>query len=117
MKSKALISCIASLVIVASARMSAAADAPKEHVFAMKPLGIRLSVKMVGPYMEPADMQIICLFKHKPTSDTYQGAAKETDEKLGGLLSSLRNRGEFIGESGETILFTPPKGSIPAKRF
>ena len=72
---------------------------------------------MVGPYMEPADLQIICLFKHKEAGDTYQGAAKDTDEKLGGILSSLRNRGEFAGETGETFLFTPPKGSIPAKRF
>src|SRR5262249_8060632 len=44
-------------------------------------------------------------------------AAKETDEKLGGLLSALRNRGEFVGELGETFLLTPPRGSIPAKRF
>src|SRR5215470_3523901 len=91
--------------------------APKESAFPTKPLGITLSVKMVGPYMEPADLQIICLFKHKPSGDTYQGAAKDTDEKLGRLLSSLRNRGEFVGETGETILFTPPKDSIPAKQF
>ena len=92
-------------------------SAPKENVFAAKPLGITISIKMVGPYMEPADLQIICLFKHKSSGDTYQGAAKDTDEKLGGLLSALRNRGEFVGELGETILFTPPKNSIPAKRF
>jgi leucyl aminopeptidase len=60
---------------------------------------------------------MICLFKHKPAGDTYQGAAKDTDEKLGGILSSLRNRGEFAGETGETVLLTPPTGSIPAKRF
>jgi hypothetical protein len=91
--------------------------APKENVFSAKPLGITLSIKMVGPYMEPADLQIICLFKHKADGDTYQGAAKETDEKLNGLLSGLRNRGEFVGDTGETLLFTPPKGLIPAKRF
>src|SRR3974377_695817 len=99
---------------------SSAADtqtAPKEKVFPTKPLGLTLSVKMIGPYMEPADLQIICLFKHKPTGDAYQGAAKDTDAHLGGLLSALRDRGEFVGELGETILFTPPKGSIPAKRF
>src|SRR6266567_6014227 len=90
---------------------------PKENVFPAKPLGITMSVKMVGPYMEPADLQIICLFKHKSNGDTYQGAAKDTDEKLGGMLSTLRNRGEFVGETGETILFTPPKGSIPARQF
>jgi leucyl aminopeptidase len=105
----------AGLVINASAADTSAA--PKENVFPAKPLGITLSIKMVGPYMEPADLQIICLFKHKEAGDTYQGAAKETDEKLGGILSSLRNRGEFAGESGETILFTPPTGSIPAKQF
>src|SRR6201993_4215378 len=103
--------------LVISASAGDTTTTPKENVFAAKPLGIRLSIKMVGPYMEPADLQIICLFKHKQTGDTYQGAAKETDEKLGGILSSLRNRGEFAGETGETFLLTPPKGSIPARQF
>lgn len=94
-----------------------AADAPKEHVFADQPLDVQVSIKMVGPYMQEADLQVICLFKHKADGDTYQGAALDTDKHLGGLLSSLRNRGEFVGELGETILFTPPKGSIPARRF
>ena len=67
--------------------------------------------------MEAADLQFICLFKHKASGDTYQGAATETDKHLGGLLSALRNRGGFVGELGETFLFTPTKGSIPAKRF
>src|SRR5437773_11176247 len=74
---------------------------PKENVFPAKPLGITLSIKMVGPYMESADLQIICLFKHKQSGDTYQGAAKETDEKDGGILSSLRNRAGVAGETGE----------------
>src|SRR6266446_1975943 len=103
--------------LLGSALAADTTTAPKESVFPTKPLGITLSVKMVGPYMEPADLQMICLFKHKQTGDTYQGAAKDTDEKLGGTLSSLRNRGEFAGETGETFLFTPPRGSIPAKRF
>src|SRR6266403_4794857 len=105
----------AGLVINASAADTK--TTPKENVFPAKPLGITLSIKMVGPYMEPADLQIICLFKHKDSGDTYQGAAKDTDAHLGGMLSALRNRGEFVGELGETFLFTPPKGSIPAKRF
>ena len=103
--------------LLGSALAADTTTAPKESVFPTKPLGITLSVKMVGPYMEPADLQLICLFKHKTSGDTYQGAATETDKRLGGLLSALRNRGEFVGESGETFLFTPPKGSIPAKRF
>ncbi len=109
-----------SLILMLARVTASAADsttAPKENVFETKPLGITLSIKMVGPYMEAADLQIICLFKHKPSGDTYQGAAEETDKHLGGLLSALRNRGEFIGELGETFLFTPAKGSIPAKQF
>jgi hypothetical protein len=90
--------------------------APAEKTFEA-PHGLKVSIKMVGPYTEPADLQIITLFKHKASGDTYQGAAKDTDEHLHGILSALRNRGEFVGDLGETFLFTPPNGSIPAKRF
>jgi len=116
MKTKVIALNLVLVFAVASARAAETA-APKENVFATKPLGIQLSIKMDGPYMEAADLQIICLFKHKSAGDTYQGAAKDTDAHLGGILSSLRNRGEFVGELGETFLFTPPKGSIPAKLF
>ncbi|EEF58435.1 M17 family peptidase N-terminal domain-containing protein [Pedosphaera parvula] len=111
---------LASLTYALLLTVACAADTgvmPKENVFSTRPLGIKVSIKMVGPYMEPADLQMICLFKHKASGDTYQGAAKETDGKLSGILSSLRNRGEFVGELGETVLFTPSKGSIPAMRF
>src|ERR1700730_1601169 len=91
-------------------------NAPTEKSFAA-PHGLKVSIKMIGPYGEPADLQIICLFKHKASGDTYQNAAKDTDEHLHGILSALRNRGEFVGELGETFLFTPPSGSILAKRF
>jgi hypothetical protein len=108
---------LAAILIAASTYAGDASAPPKENVFETRPFGIKVSVKMVGPYMEDADLQIICLFKHKPTGDSYLGAAKDTDTHLGGLLSALRDRGEFVGELGETILFTPPKGSIPARRF
>jgi hypothetical protein len=105
---------LASLVAIAGASDPTAA---KENVFETKPLGIKVSIKMIGPYTQSADLQIICLFKHKSSGDTYQGAAKETDKHLGGILSALRNQGEFVGELGETFLFAPPSGTIPAKRF
>ena len=108
---------LALMLAIANASAADSAAAPKEKVFETKALGIQLSIKMVGPYMEAADLQIICLFKHKDSGDTYQGAAKDTDAHLGGVLSALRNRGEFVGELGETFLFAPPKGSMPAKRF
>jgi hypothetical protein len=116
MKTKVFALSLALAVFTASA-VAADTSVPKENVFAAVPLGVQLSIKMIGPYAQDADLQIICLFKHKNSGDTYQGAAKASDEHLNGLLSALRNRGEFVGELGETILFTPPKDSIPAKRF
>jgi len=117
MKAKPALPGLATLLIAATAFAGDASTPPKENVFATRPLGIKISIKMVGPYTEAADLQIVCLFKHKPAGDTYEGAAKDTDAHLGGLLSALRDRREFVGELGETILFTPPNGSIPAKRF
>jgi leucyl aminopeptidase len=104
------------LLLSGSAIFGAGTSAPAEKTFDA-PNDLKVSVKEIGPYSEPADLQIICLFKHKPSGDTYQGAAKDTDEHLNGILSALRNRGEFVGELGETILFTPASGSIPAKLF
>jgi len=104
------------LLVTGSVIFGADNSAPAEKSFDA-PRDLKVSVKMAGPYTEPADLQIICLFKHKPKGDIYQGAAKDTDEHLHGMLSALRNRGEFVGELGETFLFTPPSGSIPAKRF
>ena len=37
------------------------------------------------------------------------------DKKLGGVIASLRERGEFGGDQLETLLITPPKDSIKAK--
>src|SRR5882724_11637806 len=90
-------------ILTVSSRGEADA-APKETPVGAKPLGIAFSVKMTGPYAQDTDLQIICAFK-------------DSDAKLGGLLSSLRNRGDFVGELGETILFAPPKDSIPARQF
>ena len=81
------------------------------------PNGLKVSVKTIAPYAQPADLQIVCVFKHKADGDTYIEAMKDLDDKLGGLLSSLRNRGEFIGELGETILLDPPAGAIAAKQL
>jgi hypothetical protein len=104
------------LTVIEASFATEANTAPAEKTFEA-PHGLKVSIKMVGPYTEPADLQIITLFKHKASGDTYRGAAKDTDEHLHGILSALRNRGEFVGELGETFLFTPPNGSIPAKRF
>jgi len=69
MKSKFPTLYLASILAVAAANAADSAAAPKAHAFETKPLGIQLSIKMVGPYMEAADLQIICLFKHKVSGE------------------------------------------------
>lgn len=117
MKTSLALVCSFTLGLLALSVRGEGTGAAKETPVGSKPLGIAFSVKMIGPYGQDSDLQIICAFKHKAAGDTYQGAMKDSDDKLGGLLSSLRNRGEFVGELGETFLFVPPKGSIPARQF
>ena len=76
-----------------------------------------VTVKVIGPVQAAVDLQIICLFKHKPLGDTYIEALDDLDKHLNGAIRALRNREEFMGNLGETILMTPPANSIPAKRL
>ncbi|HEV8293340.1 MAG TPA: M17 family peptidase N-terminal domain-containing protein [Tepidisphaeraceae bacterium] len=80
------------------------------------PNGMQISVKMIGPVTQTTDLQIICVLKHDPAGDKYIEAMADFNDKLGGLLSNLRERGEFVGESGETLLFTPPPNSITPRQ-
>jgi Cytosol aminopeptidase family, N-terminal domain len=108
------------LVIVAAGAfvaptMSRAENAtPEKSVSA--PRDVKVTVKMIGPVTQTTDLQIICLLKHNPAGDQYIEAMQDFNDKLGGVLSSLRNRGEFVGEPGETLLFNPPEGSITPKQ-
>src|SRR5215510_5239699 len=87
---------------------------PEKSVSA--PRDLKVTVKMIGPVTQTTDLQIICLLKHNPAGDQYIEAMQAFNDKLGGLLSSLRERGEFVGEPGETLVFTPPAGSITPKK-
>jgi hypothetical protein len=102
-------------LIVLSFSALALADAPERSVSAAD--GLTVSVKMVGPVTQNTDLQIICVLKHDPAGDKYIEAMRDLNSKLRGLISSLRDRGEFEGDRGETLLLTPPPDSIPAKQL
>jgi len=90
------------------------ADAPAEKTVDA-PHGQTISLKMIGPVTQTTDLQIICILKHDPSGDKYIEAMDDFNGKLNHLLSGLRDRGEFRGELGETLLFTPPANSITPK--
>jgi hypothetical protein len=89
--------------------------AVKETVVA-GPHDVALKVRMEGPYTADVPLQVVCYFKY--TTDGAKkmtGAPVELDKHLGGAIASLRERGEFVGDELETVVITPPEGSIKAK--
>jgi hypothetical protein len=79
------------------------------------PNKLTVKVRTQAPYDAETPLQVVCYFKHKESGDKTLGAAVELDEKLGGVIASLRNRGEFAGDELETLLLTPPKGTTKPK--
>jgi hypothetical protein len=75
-----------------------------------------ISIKSISPIAQTTDLQIVCILQHNPAGDKYIEAMQLFNQKLHGLLSALRNRGEFTGDLGETLLFTPPANSITPKQ-
>jgi hypothetical protein len=105
------------LVLVVSAFASVRAEGQdvKEKVFDA-PNNVKIRVRMEGPYTADVPLQIVCYFKYTHDgAKRMSGAPVELDKKLGGVIASLRTRGEFVGDELETILITPPKDSIKAK--
>ncbi|SIN75174.1 Cytosol aminopeptidase family, N-terminal domain [Singulisphaera sp. GP187] len=111
---------IAIALLASSAPPSRAQDAPKPPAETRieGPEGAIEIVRMQGPYDAEVPLQVVCYFKRTPNSDSRMaGAPVELDNHLGGLIASLRSRGEFGGDELETILFDVPEGTIKPKRL
>lgn len=76
---------------------------------------LKITVKEIGPYSQETELQIVTVFKHKSSGDTLISAAADLDKDLGGLITSIRDRGEFAGNELETFLIIPPQNSIKPK--
>ncbi|MEH2380875.1 MAG: M17 family peptidase N-terminal domain-containing protein [Nostoc sp.] len=86
---------------------------PQQSLYAANQL--KITVKEIAPYSQETELQIITVFKHKPGGDTLISAAADLDKDLGGLITSIRDRGEFVGNELETFLIVPPQNSIKPK--
>src|SRR5216684_1362320 len=99
----------------AQARSDEANDDVKEKAFEA-PHQVKVKVRMEGPYTADAPLQVVCYFKYTPEgAKRMSGAPVELDERLGGVIGALRERGEFVGDQLETLLIIPPRDSIKAK--
>jgi hypothetical protein len=81
------------------------------------PGNTKVTVRMQAPYDAETPLQVVCYFKHKESGDKTLGAAVELDRKLGGIIATLRNGDEFVGNPLEMLLLTPPEGTIKPKRL
>jgi Cytosol aminopeptidase family, N-terminal domain len=103
------------ILTISSLRPEVAAQDVKEQSLEA-PHGVTIKVRMEGPYTADTPLQVVCYFKYSPEgAKRMSGAPVELDKQLGGVIASLRERGEFVGDQLETIVITPPKGSINAK--
>src|SRR5882672_4625767 len=103
------------LIMLAGLGALARSDEVKEETLDA-PNKVKIKVCMEGPYTADVPLQVVCYFKYTPEGAKKMGGAPvELDKRLGGVIASLRERGEFAGEQLETLLITPPKNSIKAK--
>jgi hypothetical protein len=77
---------------------------------------IPIQILAQSPADTTTDLQVICLFRSSPVN-TLHGSLAEINEKLKGLLERLRKPEMFRGELGETLLITPPQGTLGAKKL
>src|SRR4051812_20698828 len=110
------------LLLIAAVSMPAArADDPAKppaETNLTGPDGLPVGVRMQGPYDADVPLQIVCYFKYtKDGAARMAGAPVELDKRLGGLIGSLRGRGEFAGDALETVLVGAPGGTIKPKQL
>jgi hypothetical protein len=80
------------------------------------PNSVNIKVRMEGPYTADTPLQVVCYFKYtKEGAKRMTGAPVELDKRLGGVINSLRTRGEFQGAPLESILIKPKDAAIKAK--
>jgi hypothetical protein len=94
------------------------AEDPVKEKVVTGPSGLPIKVRMEGPYTADVPLQVVCYFKYTTEGvKKMQGAPVELDKKLGGVIGSLRERGEFPGDALETILLEAPPDTIKAKKL
>ena len=87
--------------------------------------GIAIEGMVQGPSTENTQLQIACVFEYTegdifnspPALPEAFNGMVHLDKSLNGLITDLRKSGKFAGHSLETILITPPSGTIGAKKL
>lgn len=86
---------------------------------------ITIEGKVQSPASQATPLQVVCvfeytegdIFKSPPALPPAANGLFHLDQALHGLITDLRKSGKFMGRALETLLITPPAGTIPAKKL
>lgn len=86
--------------------------------------GIRIEGMVQGPSTEATPLQIACVFEYTegdifnspPALPAAVNGMVHLDHDLTGIITDIRKRGKFAGHAFETLLITPPAGSVAPKQ-
>jgi hypothetical protein len=87
--------------------------------------GITIATAVQAPSTQQTPLQVICVFEYTegdifnspPALPRSLNGLVHIDDALKGMLTELRKSGKFEGHALETILITPPAGSMPAEKL
>lgn len=87
--------------------------------------GINIVTAVQAPSTQQTPLQIICVFEYTegdifnspPALPRNLNGLVHIDDALKGVLTEVRKSGRFEGRALETILITPPAGSMPAEKL
>ncbi len=86
--------------------------------------GIAVNGLVQGPSAAEADLQVACVFEYTegdifnpPALPANLNGMVHLDDALKGIITELRKSGKFTGHSLETLLITPPKGTLASKQL
>lgn len=85
--------------------------------------GVAIEGVVQGPSAQVSDLQIACVFEYTegdifnspPALPPALNGLVHLDQDMKGLLTEIRKSGKFQGHANETILISPPKGTIGGK--
>ncbi|WP_159468033.1 M17 family peptidase N-terminal domain-containing protein [Dyadobacter sp. 3J3] len=86
--------------------------------------GVQVEGMVQGPSTEVTPLQIACVFEYTegdifnspPALPAAVNGLVHLDHDLKGIITDLRKNGYFTGHAFETLLITPPAGSVSAKQ-
>jgi hypothetical protein len=87
--------------------------------------GVTIAAAVQSPSSKQTPLQVICVFEYTegdifnspPALPRNLNGLVHVDDALKGILTELRKSGRFEGWALETILITPPAGSMPAEKL